>query len=635
MRVTLSLLIVLGLLLVLHFGLTNVGRAADDRPNILWLTAEDMSPSLGCYGDADARTPRIDALARQSVRYASAFATAPVCSPARSCLITGMFATSLGTQRLRSQFPVPQHIRPFTALLRDAGYYCTNNVKTDYNLAREAAFIRLAWDDSSPRAHWRSRRAGQPFFSVFNFMTTHQSRASVWSRDQFEREVGALLAPGERQDSTRMTLPPYYPDTQEARLAWARYHDCVAVLDKNIGEILDQLAADQLDDNTIVFFFSDHGMGMPRGKRCLYDSGLRVPLLVRFPGRWSHLAPAGPGGSTDRLVSFVDFAPTILSLCRVGSPAHFQGGAFLGADNEMPRKFVYGARDRVDEAMDVSRSVRDERWLYIRNFMSHLSWMQPEAYSDGSTFRQELKRLAAAGQLAAGPLTYASERRQLEELYDTQSDPHQLHNLAGDPKHRATLTSMRAELRRWQLDTRDTGFLTEPQAWNRLSSQLTPWDIARDPTRYPLERLLEVAGAVGRHEAAEDQRQWLRDADDAIRFWAAVGLHANPQLSEAQRTALQDALRDSSVVVRIESAAALARHGVVDAGLPVLAAALSDPTPEVVLHAARALELLGPAARPAWPKMQEAVTAARQREAAGQDIAMFIRFSLESALPKK
>ena len=310
---------------------------AAERPNILWLTAEDMSPHLGCYGDSEAHTPRIDAFARESVRYTRAFATAPVCSPSRSCLITGVYATSLGTQRLRSQFPVPAEFRPFTALLREAGYHCTNNVKTDYNLYGEAEFIRAAWDESSPRAHWRSRRSGQPFFAVFNFMTTHQSRASAWPHEQFETEVAAKLTPSERHDPAKLTLPPYYPDTAEARRTWARYRDCIAALDKQVGEVLEQLAADGLAEDTIVCFYSDHGMGMPRGKRCLHDSGLRVPLLVRFPKKWAHLAPAKSGETSDRLVSFVDFAPTVLSLCGVPAPSHFQGEAFLGPDAKEPR----------------------------------------------------------------------------------------------------------------------------------------------------------------------------------------------------------------------------------------------------------------------------------------------------------
>lgn len=629
-RIVVRLVVLLAALITLPWA----GISAADHPNILWITAEDMSPNLGCYGDADATSPRIDVFAREAVRFTSAFATAPVCSPARSCLITGMFATSLGTQRLRSQIPVPDHIRPFTALLREAGYYCSNNVKTDYNLANEAAFVRLAWDDCSSEAHWRSRRSGQPFFAVFNFMTTHQSRTSVWSQGQFEQEIAAHLTPSERHDPAKMTLPPYYPDTEEARRAWARYQDCITALDHQVGVILDQLAADGLAGDTIVCFFSDHGMGLPRGKRCLFDSGLHVPLLVRFPDKWSRLAPVKPGGSTEQLVSFVDFAPTVLSLCGITSPDHFQGRTFLGGAVGVPREFVYGARDRVDEAFDLARSVRDRRWLYIRNFMPHLSWMQPEGYSDASPFRQEFKQLAAAGKLSAGPLTYASPHRDREELYDTKADPRQLRNLATSPEHTQTLKRMRSELRRWQLATRDAGFLTEPQMWARLSAQQTPWDIAHDETQYPLDRLLDAADAVGDPGKVEEQRQWLRDANDGVRYWAAVGFQAREHLTEADHTVLLTAIRDSSPVVRIESAASLARHGDAEVALPVLTAALADTTPEVVLHAARALELLGPIARPARKKMSEALAIAREREAAGQVMAMFVCFSLEAALSK-
>uniref|UniRef100_UPI0037852066 sulfatase-like hydrolase/transferase n=1 Tax=Prosthecobacter sp. TaxID=1965333 RepID=UPI0037852066 len=602
------------------------------RPNILWLTTEDMSQNLGCYGDAQAITPRLDALAREAVRFTNAFATAPVCSPSRSCLITGMFATSLGTQRLRSAFPVPAEFGPFTAELRAAGYYCSNNVKTDYNLRDEPAFIRAAWDDSSVKAHWRNRRAGQPFFSVVNFMTTHQSRTSAWPHEQFEKEIGSKLSPVERHDPARMMPPPFYPDTDESHRAWARYHDCISLMDQQAGEILDQLAADGLADDTIVFFYSDHGMGMPRGKRCLQDSGLRVPLLVRFPKKWAHLDPSPPGSVNGRLVSFVDFAPTVLSLCGVKAPAYFQGSAFLGPDAATPNEFVHGARDRVDEAFDVSRSVRDTRWLYIRNYMPHLSWMQPEGYSDTSTFRQEFKRLAAEVKLSSGPLTYAAPHRALEELYDTQTDPDNLHNLAADPQHRAVLEKMRTELRRWQLSTRYTGFLTEPQMWTHIKSKETAWSIAHDDARYPLTRILDAADAVGRADAAPRQREWLRDSDDGVRYWAAVGLHARDTLADVDRKSLRTALSDASPVVRIEAAAALARHGDAATALPVLTAVLSKEHREIVLHAARSLELLGPAAQPAHDAMRAALVTARVAEKSGDPIAMFIRFSLEAAL---
>jgi N-sulfoglucosamine sulfohydrolase len=621
-------------LFVFLLGSSLAAGHAPERPNILWLTAEDLSPHLGCYGDPYARTPVLDELASRGVLYTHAFATAPVCSPARSTLITGMYATSLGTQRLRSQFPVRPEIRGFTAWLREAGYHCSNNVKTDYNLKDEPAFIAGAWDESSPRAHWRNRKPGQSFFAVFNFMTTHQSRTGVWPHDQFESEIGSKLPPEERHDPASANLPPYYPDIPEARRAWARYHDCITKMDKEAGELLAQLEADGLAENTIVFFYGDHGMGMPRGKRVLHDSGMRVPMIVYFPDKWRHLSPASAGGTIDRLVSFVDFAPAVLSLCGVPIPDAMQGIAFLGPDAGTPRQYVYGARDRVDEAFDLARSVRDQRWLYIRNFMPHLSWMQPERFSDGSTFRQEFKRLAAAGQLGPDQLTYAAARRALEELYDTRADPHQLNNLANRPEHQARLASLRAELRRWLIDSRDAGFLTEPQVWERIGNDRAPQELARDPASYPLESLIQAADMVGRERAWKEQLKLLDHADDGARYWAAVGLHAAARAGELGPEALlaiQKRLGDASPVARIELASALVVLGSSNEALAALAQALDHPLPEVVLHAARALELLGEKARPLLPEMRRTLDRARADEDLG-DMPMFIRFSMEAAL---
>ena len=312
------------------------------RPNIVRITAEDISPDLGCYGDAYAVTPNIDRMAREGVRYTQAFATAPVCSPARSCLITGLYATTLGTQHLRSLFPIPEAFHGYPAYLRAAGYYCTNNEKTDYNTASEPAIIAASWDESSGRAHWRKRRPAQPFFSVFNLMVSHQSRASVWPQQQFEQMISKVLTPAERHDPDRAPVPPYYPDTPKVRRTLARYYDCVTAMDKEVGRILDELAADGLAEDTIVFFYGDNGRGLPRGKRTLYDTGLHEPLIIRFPKKFQHLAPAAPGQTLDRLVSFVDFPPAVLSLAGLQPPAYMQGTAFLGPHAGPPRQYVYG-----------------------------------------------------------------------------------------------------------------------------------------------------------------------------------------------------------------------------------------------------------------------------------------------------
>jgi len=474
-------------LLVLAFG--GAFALAADRPNLLWITAEDLSPNLGCYGDTFARTPHLDAFAREAVRYTRAFAVAPVCAPSRVTLVTGVYANSLGNPHLRCELTLPADFKGYPVYLRGAGYFTTNNVKTDYNLRNEAEIVRAWWNRSDARAHWRQRVPGQPFMAVFNLMETHQSRLSVWPEEQFEREVASQIPAGERADPARVPGPPFYPDNAAARKAMARYYDCINVMDRKVGAILRELEADGLAEDTIVFYYGDHGMGMPRGKRLLHDSGLRVPLLIRVPKKWMHLAPGQPGTTSDRLVNFADFAPTLLSLAGVPIPAHYQGTAFLGAAAGAARRYVHGARDRVDEVFDTARSVRDERWLYIRNYRPHLSWAPPESYSDASAFRRELLALARAGKLGTGPTTWLAPTRSREELYDTVADPFQLRNLAAEPVHAETLGRLRVALRAWLVEIRDVAFLTEDDVAIRAGAQ-SPFEMARRPGAYPFERVL-------------------------------------------------------------------------------------------------------------------------------------------------
>jgi uncharacterized sulfatase len=610
-------------------GAPGPGRDASGRPNILWITAEDMNLQLGCYGDAYAVTPNLDRLAAEGVRYTHAFATAPVCSPARSCLVTGLYATTLGTQNLRSRFPVPDAVPGFPALLRAAGYYCSNSVKTDYNTSREPEIIAASWDDCSAKAHWRGRRPGQPFFAVFNSMDTHQSRTF----ESHDPEVAKRLAPAERHDPAKAAVPPYYPDTPEVRRTIARFHDGVTLMDRDhAGRLLRELKEDGLEEETVVFFFGDNGMGLPRGKRTLYDSGLRVPLIARFPARHRAWAPAAPGGTSDRLVSFVDFAPTVLGLAGVAAPPLMQGTAFLGPAAGPPRDAVFGARDRVDEAFDLSRSVREARWLYIRNYMPHLSGAQPERYSDQAGMRREIVRLAAEGKLGDGPMTYAGPRKPLEELYDAEADPHQVRNLAGDPGHATVLERMRGRLRSWILETRDLGFLTESEMARRTAGA-PPFLMARWPDAYPLEKVLDAADLVGRPAALERQVELLRDADPAVRFWAVTGLRAAGPEGAREHEALSATLHDATPCVRIETAALLAGQPEThrDAALDLLARELGSGDRDAALRAARALQSLGAHARPARPAMEAALAGLRDRK---DDPAMFARFALEEALER-
>jgi N-sulfoglucosamine sulfohydrolase len=628
-------------------------------PNILWITVEDMSPDLGAWGDDYARTPNIDRLASESVRYTNAFATAPVCSPSRSTLITGVYATTLGTQRLRSSFPIPDSIRGYPSFLRAAGYYTTNNSKTDYNTSDAARLIEESWDESSETAHWRNRGDDQPFFAVFNDLTTHQSRSMSWSYEQFRDEVQSQLTEEEIHDPEAAPVPPYYPDTPVVRKTIARYYDCITVMDKNVGRLLGELEADGLAEDTIVFFFSDHGAGLPRHKRVLQDSGMMVPLLIRFPEKYAHLAAAAPGETVDRLVSFVDFPPTMLSLLGLEIPEWMQGRPFLGAAAAEPRTYVYGARDRIDEAYDVARSVRDHDYLYIRNYMPHLSWNQPSAYSDTADIRKEIERLAERGKLSGPQLAYAGPIRPREELYDVREDPQQLHNLFYSDEHREALSRMRRELESWIRETRDVGFLPEAEAWTRIGDS-TPYALAREPEAYPQPRITGAAALVGRDDALEEQAELLGDPDAAVRYWAAVGFQAADRSSEPSREALRAAIEDPAPVVRVASAAALAGHvrersepgpgddegavepeeaGVdepedpgaadLERALSVLRKELESDDPAVVLLACRSIELLGDTARPLAGAMKQAAARAEDMES---DLALFIRFSAEAFL---
>ncbi|MBM3947312.1 MAG: sulfatase, partial [SAR202 cluster bacterium] len=360
----------------------SAGGQAPARPNFLWISIEDASPDLGCYGDPYSVTPNLDRFAAEGVRFTHAFSNSPVCAPSRSTLITGVYCTTMGTHQMRCQGIPAAGVRCFPEYLREAGYYCTNNVKTDYQFAPPLS----AWDESSPRAHWRKRKPGQPFFAVFNFTTTHESQVRLNSPDMHRRL--ATLRPGERHDPTKAVLPPYYPDTPAVRLDWARYYDLITLVDRQVEEVLRELEADGLKENTIVWFWGDHGRGLSRAKRWVYDSGTRVPLLIRVPEPLRERAAPNrpelcrPGAVRDDLVSFVDFAPTMLALAAIPRPRHMQGRPFLGARDMQGSRYVFAHRDRMDEAYDLIRSVRDQRFRYIRNFRPDLPYSQRIAYMD-------------------------------------------------------------------------------------------------------------------------------------------------------------------------------------------------------------------------------------------------------------
>lgn len=575
--------------------------APTSRPNILWITCEDSSPNLGCYGDRYANTPNLDRLAQQSVRYTHAFAPIGVCAPSRSCLITGMYASSLGTQHMRCDGKLPDMVRCFPAYLRDAGYYCTNDGKTDYNFEPP----KEAWDENSKQAHWHKRPDGRPFFTVVNLASSHESRI-VLADDKF-RKLASNVKHFKPHDPQLAPLPPYHPDTPEVRRDWARYYDALTVMDHQAGQILEQLDNDGLSDDTIVFFFSDHGAGMPRSKRWLYDSSLKVPLLVRFPPKYASLASGKPGSVCDRLVSFVDFAPTILSLAGVEIPTHMQGGAFLGNKTAKPQEYVFGYRDRMDERYDLLRCVRDRRYKYIRNFRPDLPYFGRQNLETAlkNPTLQVWQQLSDQGKLEGSSAIFMALSKPVEELYDTATDPCEVHNLAADPAHREQLERMRSRLDQWMIETVDLGLLPEADLRTRFGDT-APYTAVRaksPQSLYPLAQILRL-WKQWNLESAKDESlvEHLDDTDPAVRYWAAIGLGRTPKGQDAAaiKALAKLAEREAETpIVRAAACESLCRLEQYDSAIPILADLMNSDNEWVRLYAANALDRAASHGQPA------------------------------------
>jgi uncharacterized sulfatase len=531
-------------------ALMMTGARAADRPNILWLTCEDMGPHLGCYGDVYSTTPNLDAFAAKGMRYINANSNAPVCAPARTTIITGLYGPSIGAEHMRSTVPLPPQFRMFPVFLRDVGYYCTNNSKEDYNLAKQTT----VWDVSSPKAHWKNRAAGQPFFAVFNHTITHESqlRSEIDAHDRVH-------------DSAKVRVPAYHPDTPEVRRDWARYYDRITMMDTQVGAKLRELADAGLDEDTIVFFYSDHGSGMPRNKRSACNSGLNVPMIVYFPPKWRHLAPAEyeADGTSDRLVSFVDLAPTVLSLAGVKPPSWMQGGAFAGKYQTDEPQFSYGYRGRMDERYDLVRSVRDKRYMYVRNYMPHRPQGQHCEYMFQTPTTRVWYDLFQQGKLNDAQVAFWRPKRP-EELYDLETDPDEVHNLCDSPENQSVLARLREAHRQWEARIKDIDLLSEWEMHDR-SKGSTPYDMGHDPQKYDFDAVFAAAEMASSLRAADlpKLRNLLEQSDDsAARYWAAIGLLAQKEAGvEAARDALVAALDDKSPIVRITAAEALGRFG--------------------------------------------------------------------------
>ena len=430
--------------------LTLFGSAATaaERPNIVWIVWEDSSPNLGCYGDPDAVTPNLDKLAKSGVRFDRCFTHAPVCAPSRSGLITGQYPTTLGSHHMRSKLATTPAL--WMDELKKAGYFTAWPGKTDFNFD-----VPKGWVDTV--VDWTKQPevlpSDKPFFAYVNLFTSHESQARA-DPAQVRKNTARLTA-AQRRDPSKVALPPYYPDTPAVRRSVADHFDNVTAVDYQVGDILATLERRGLAKNTVVFAFGDHGWGLPRGKRWPYDSGTRVPLLVRFPN--------GTGAGTVRtdLTCFLDLGPTVLSLAGVEPAKPRPGRVLFGPKVEPAPTFVVSCRDRMDEAEDRIRSLRDERYRYVRNFRPELPYFQWINYLDESPIMKDWRRLAFEGKLDGVQKLFWTKTKPTEELYDLDADPHEVRNLAADPAHAERLIDFRKKLSAWIVGTKDLGEVSE------------------------------------------------------------------------------------------------------------------------------------------------------------------------------
>ncbi|GHB65373.1 sulfatase-like hydrolase/transferase [Persicitalea jodogahamensis] len=563
-----------------------------DKPNILWIVSEDNSPFIGAYGDTFATTPNIDKLATQGVLYTNAFATAPVCAPSRSTLITGMYPPSMGTENMRSTYPAPDFVKFYPKYLREAGYYTSNNVKKDYNVDQDQ---EDAWDESSHDATYQKRKPGQPFFAIFNTTISHEScvHKSI-PNDQL------------RHSPAKVPLPPYHPDTPEMRHDWAQYYDKVEDMDTFVGKILADLEASGEAENTIVFYYSDHGGVLGRSKRFMYESGLHIPLVIRFPKKYAHLAPGQPGTKTDRIVTFLDFAPSLLSLAGVPIPEYMGGKAFLGTQNASEREYAHAFRGRMDERIDLVRSVRDKKYRYIRNYMPHKIYGQYIEYLWRAPSMGSWEAAYKAGTLNDVQKKFW-ETKPVEELFDVEADPHNVNNLAGDPKYAVLLKKMRQANHDYLVEIKDVGFL--PEGRMEEISQTTPlFDYARSG-KYDVKKVIETAemASMGDPRNLKELTKKLTDGDPVIRYWAATGCTILGNKAQSAKGTLINLLSDPEVTVRIAAAEALTKLGEKEKAVQTLTEALNSDIQMARVQALNVLEQLGPEASKAFPAVKQLI----------------------------
>lgn len=492
------------------------------RPNVVLLIAEDLSPRLGVYGDPIAETPNLDFLAAEGVRFTRAFTTSGVCATSRAAMIMGVHQNHWGAGHMRAAAGgyvavPPASWKAFPEVLRAAGYYVTNNGKTDYQMGTTFGGAyggpESIWDDDSAD-DWRGRAEGQPFFSTITFMGTHESQVwETWDITSLTKFAMAFMRIpnhwqwGHETDPSTVVVPPYYPDTPTVRADIARHYNNVAVMDRQVGEVLRKLEEDGVAKNTIVLFISDHGDGLPRAKRWLYDSGTRIPLIVRWPSL------AVVGEINDELVSGVDLAPTLLAAAGITAPEHMEGRVFLGPGRSAEPPYVFAARDRIDEVMDRVRSVRSRQYKYVRHLLPDQPYMEPSSFRDQMPMMKELWALAEAGQLDGAASLLFRKTRDKEELFDTEADPHEIRNLVAEPRLANVLNEMREVLDARLARGDDLGLLPEAELAERF------WPSGEQPTTASPRIVGEGQAIRIENSAADASRLWRRQGDSSWQLY--------------------------------------------------------------------------------------------------------------------
>ena len=532
--------------------------SAQERPNILWITIEDSSPQFfGCYGNKDANTPVIDKLAKQGVRFTNAFSTGTVCSPSRTAIITGVKTYQIGTGNHRSKYTIPDFIKGFPYYLQQAGYYTTNNKKTDYNVANEDLFIKEAWDESSAKAGWWNRKTGQPFFAVFNFMDSHQSRTMTNSYDWYLKHVWANLYEQERIGDNEFEMPPFYNDSPEMRKQFARVYNSIKLTDNKIGKLLEKLQQDHLADSTIIFFYADHGEGMPRGKTNGINFGYRVPFIIWFPEMYKHLSPWGTGGVvTNELIDFTDLAPTLIGLAGGKIPEYMLGRQFIGKGRSTPSDFLFLSSDRSDNGIDMVRTVTNGKYVYSRNFMPFMPEARFIRYMEIGEIKQQMRKDLENNKLNDLQKSLF-EKRPAEFLFNIENDLWETKNLVNEPEYQELLKDMRRKLKAEVLQSRDVMFLPEYEI-RLMQGKTNAYDFRSNDGNYPISKIYDAAslsGFRGRDIAAK-QIEHLQDKNEIVRYWGIMGLRCqSSEVLAFYRSEILKAMQDTYPPVAVAASA--------------------------------------------------------------------------------